>query len=390
MAAPITTVLRLRKFFKTGILGTLAVLAGSLFSGCATVQSNPKSNLNLTEYRKIFFTPVDEEGDPRIVLPRVVERLRAIGFEVYLPKQGEPIASQGSGLIVDEQGHVLTCAHVLGVNTNATLWIGSRRLDAAVVKVDTNSDMALLKVSSGGNIFTPLVFAAEKNLSMGQDVFTMGFPLSDVLGNSPRLTKGLVSSTVGMADNPDYLQVSAEVQSGNSGGPLLNARAEVIGLITSTLNPLNVLLRTGAALPQNVNFAAKSQVVRGFLSQAGIQPKIASTGESPRSFDGVKESIALVRAGVVPTEGAKVKEMLCTIKYVYFWDMWYRFKVFQLDFNDLKNGELILRVGQYGDKVFTGEDAVIDRVIAEVRSKFYANEALPAVKVATPPATGRR
>jgi serine protease Do len=333
---------------------------------------------------------MEEGSDPRKVLPKVEEKLRALGFEVIAPKAGEPISSQGSGFIIDEKGHVLTCAHVLSGKTNATVWNGTNRFSAIVVNVDTNCDMALLRLENPTRSFTPLTFSAETNLSMGQDVFTMGFPLSDVLGSAPRLTKGLLSSTVGMGDNPNFVQISAEVQSGNSGGPLLNGRSEVVGLVTSTLNPINVLARTGTTLPQNVNFAAKPDVMRNFLTQSGIAPKTAATNEPAGSFDQVKNSLALVRAGYVSAEGATVKEAVCVVNYIYFWDMWYRFRAFQLDFNDLKNGERILRAGQYGDKVFTGEDAVIDSVIAEVGRNFFPNQTPPTGTQKKAPASTRR
>jgi len=369
----------------------MVLLVLSLLSGCATVQTKPKADANLTEYRKIIIPAMEEDGDPRKVLPKVGERLRTMGFEVQMLKQGESIGGQGTGFIVNEQGHILTCAHVLGSQTNATVWLGSQRFEADVINADTNKDMALLKLRPGTNIFVPLTFTSSTNLAMGQDVFTLGFPLSDMLGSSPRLTKGLLSSTVGIEDNPDQMQVSAEVQAGNSGGPLLNERGEVIGLITATLNPLNVLARTGTSLPQNVNFATKGQTVRTFLSKAGITPRVATADAKPTTFDQVKDSIALVRAGVVPLDTAKIKEMICTVKYVYFWDMWYRFRAFQLDFYDVRKGDLLLRAGQYGDKVFTSEDAVIERVMEEVRSNFFPGQPKPAAsKEAEPTKANRR
>ena len=368
----------------------VALLLFGSFTGCATVKSTPKPNVDLTEYRKVIIAPADADGDPRKAIPKVAERLKALGFDVHMPTAGEPIATQGSGLVVDTNGAVLTCAHVLSGKSNATVWIGGARFDANVVRADTNRDIAILRLQPSTNIFTPLTFAAETNLSMGQDVFAMGFPLSDVLGRSPRLTKGLLSSTVGMEDDTNFVQISAEVQSGSSGGPLLNERGEVIGLVSSTLNPVSVLLRTGGTLPQNVNFAAKGSVVRDFLSESKITPRVAMSGASANGFDKVKESIALVRAGYVSPEGLRKKEMVCNVKYAYFWDVWYRFRAFQIDFIDFKTGDQILRVGQYGDNVLTSEDAVIESVIEQVRRNFFPGQAPPKANATNPPSGLRK
>src|SRR6185295_2823934 len=129
---------------------------------------------------------------------------------------------------------------------------------------------AVVLVQGAHEPFRPLPFAADTNYHMGQDAFTMGFPLAEVLGVAPRLNKGLVSSTVGMEDNPKQLQVSAEVQPGSSGAPLLNERGEAIGVVAATLNPMNVLARTGGNLPQNVNFAIKAGPVHEFLAAAKV------------------------------------------------------------------------------------------------------------------------
>ncbi|MDY7037952.1 MAG: serine protease [Thermodesulfobacteriota bacterium] len=130
-----------------------------------------------------------------------------------------------------------------------------------MVDTDKEKDLALLKIKACQKlVLQPLPISKDTVYKMGQDVYTIGFPLSDILGNSPRLNKGLVSSAVGLKDNPDHLQISVETQSGNIGSPLLNENGSVVGIIQGTLNPMNVLARTGGNLPQNVNFAAKTNI----------------------------------------------------------------------------------------------------------------------------------
>ena len=205
---------------------------------------------------------------------------------------------------------------------------------------------------------------------MGQDVYTMGFPLSHILGDAPRLNKGLISSPVGMRDNPDFVQMSAEIQPGNSGGPLLNARGQVVGMVQMTLNPMSVLAQTGDALPQNVNFAVKSQKLREFLTRAADQAKVTMREGDAVPFDTIQHSIVKIYSGIVPEGFKEEPKLMCVARYVYLWDMWYRFQVLDIMLYDLDTEEALLRAGQYGDNPLSTENTTLDNVFKEIRSKL--------------------
>jgi serine protease Do len=230
-------------------------------------------------------------------------------------------------------------------------------------------DLAILKPRSSLTSVKPLALSQVEG-SMGQDVFTMGFPMSDVLGNSPRLNKGLINATVGLKDNTDQLQVSAEIQPGNSGSPLFNSQKEVIGIIVGTLNSLAVMRATQGALPQNVNFALKIGPIGKFLQESGISESTEKV--APSSFDEAKGCIARIYSGIVPLE--KPPELVCTIYYQSFWDVWYRFRFLRLRLYDRDTGKLILEAGQYRDNPFSNEDQVLDRTIAEIKKFFEPNK----------------
>jgi hypothetical protein len=102
----------------------------------------------------------------------------------------------------------------------------------------------------------------------------LGYPLSGLLATSPNLTVGNVSALAGMGDDSRYLQVSAPVQPGNSGGPLLDASGHLIGIVTAKLNAAAVARFTGD-ISQNVNFALKAEVVRTFLDSRRISYETA-------------------------------------------------------------------------------------------------------------------
>ncbi len=121
-----------------------------------------------------------------------------------------------------------------------------------------------------------------KDVRPGDSVVVAGYPLSNLLGSNMSVTTGSVSQLSGPRDDSRLLQVTAPVQPGNSGGPLLDGESNVIGVVTGTLNGLVLAIATGA-LPQNVNFAVKTSVVRNFLDTNGIHYLSATARRVGRS-----------------------------------------------------------------------------------------------------------
>ena len=97
-----------------------------------------------------------------------------------------------------------------------------------------------------------------------------GYPLKGFLAKGLSVSTGAVNSLAGIGDDARFLQISAPVQPGNSGGPLLDKGATVIGIVVAKLDALKVAEITGD-IPQNVNFAIKSVIVRAFLDIHGIE-----------------------------------------------------------------------------------------------------------------------
>ena len=367
-----------RRLTFVGVSATLIFVWLSL-TGCVTSKAVFTSNYSPTNhYEKVYMVAVDKASDPRGVQPKVADKLRAMGLAVELVDPENPRERQGTGFIVSEQGHILTCAHAVGNEKEATIWLGGERIYADVLLVDTNSDIALLKPQAGlTNQMRRLWIMAGAKPTMGQDVYTIGFPLTDILGKSARLTKGLVSATVGTQDDPKQLQVSAEVQPGNSGSPLLDENGKVIGMIDSTLNAAGVFASTGGALPQNVNFAIKADVLVDFLKQATLPS--APTGDvatAKQPFDQVKDSVVLVRSGRVLPGDENRHELWCHIHYVYFWDLYWRFRYFSLDFYDGKTHKLVLHASQDGDNLNT-EGATIKSTCKKIRKQLFPDSVPP-------------
>ena len=175
---------------------------------------------------------------------------------------GEAPKASGTGFFVTEDGYLITNLHVVSGATTCMVKTRQGKLPARVVKRDEKNDLALLKVV--GN-FSALPVGNSQQAKLGDAVFTIGFPNMDVQGIEPKLTRGDINSLAGIKDDPRHFQISVPVQPGNSGGPLVDAAGNVVGVVTMRLGDWRTLKLTGA-LPQNVNYAVKSSHVRELLS----------------------------------------------------------------------------------------------------------------------------
>ena len=166
-------------------------------------------------------------------------------------------------------GYVVTCAHILGELRKATLILHDEtRIQAKVELTDKANDIAILKVQESKNLPKPLVIAKTRAVT-GTKVFTIGYPYL-ALGEKPKLTEGIINSVYGLGDDPRIYQISAPVQPGNSGGPLINMKGEVVGIVTSRLDAAKIYELSGT-LPQIVNYAIKSQYIEMLIETLPVK-----------------------------------------------------------------------------------------------------------------------
>ncbi|MGH8338116.1 MAG: S1C family serine protease [Gammaproteobacteria bacterium] len=191
------------------------------------------------------------------------------------PKAASSGISTGTGFFVSTRGHILTNAHVAAECRSLTVALpGSFPQPARLLATDKANDLALL-VSP----ITPTVVPVlSPNLRTGDDVAVFGFPLSDTLSKTGNYTTGLITSTAGFHDDSGQMQISAPVQPGNSGGPVMDIGGNVIGVVVAKLNALE-MAALKKDIPQNVNFAIKASVALNFLDANGV-PRQPSTALS--------------------------------------------------------------------------------------------------------------
>jgi S1-C subfamily serine protease len=170
----------------------------------------------------------------------------------------------GSGFYVTAQGHILTNNHVVeGCKTLATH--GGKPL--VVVDRDAKSDLALLKADTTPDVVA--IFRTGQAPKSGDAIIVFGYPLPDILSSEGNVSTGVLSATAGLGDDIRFIQISAPVQPGNSGGPLMDASGHVIGVVVAKLDALRIVHLTGD-VPQNINFAVHWSEVRAFLDREGI------------------------------------------------------------------------------------------------------------------------
>ena len=178
----------------------------------------------------------------------------------------------GSGSIISESGLVVTNFHVIKSSSEITVYLPqfNKEYEADLILKDKNNDIAILRLVDFKFSDTflnkiPFPILTSSNTKLGEDVFTLGFPLGEILGKSSKFSSGKINSLFGIQDDPRVYQISNPIQPGNSGSPLFNSNGEFIGLVFSSLNA-KFFYENSDIIPQNVNFAVKSNYLLNLIS----------------------------------------------------------------------------------------------------------------------------
>jgi TPR repeat protein len=180
------------------------------------------------------------------------------------PTRRNEVASTGTGFFVSEAGHIVTNAHVVeGCQTVRSSLRGTLRR----VSVDEESDLALYIALEKTEAIARL--HGGRGARAGESVVAVGFPLSGLLSSDPIVTTGIISALSGLRNDRRTIQITAPVQPGNSGGPVLGENGSVIGVVVSKLNAIKVAEAIGD-IPQNVNFAVSLGTLQSFLNANNV------------------------------------------------------------------------------------------------------------------------
>ncbi len=211
--------------------------------------------------------------------------------------KGKAEFATGSGFFISAKGYFVTNYHVIAEAKQISIRTYDGQIfPAKLVKYDQKNDLAILKIEA-----TTRGIPIENSsvVKRGASLVAVGFPHIDIQGLEPKVTEGIVSSLKGIKDDPRFFQISAAVQSGNSGGPLLNSSGNVIGIVSAKLGADLIFKETGD-LTQNVNYAVKSSYLLLLASTLPelkdklIKPSKRNLANTAEIFASVEKSVGLV------------------------------------------------------------------------------------------------
>jgi len=270
--------------------GLATVAALMLMVGCAGGEDEDRSADSPSARKEVRTTRVEvvkglgEKGsfDPRALYrrlsPGVVTVASIFGEgQALLPGQDDREGGQGSGFLLDGDGHVATNAHVVtegdppdqkrAKQVYVELSDGSR-VQARILGTDPNADVALLKLDPAGLKLTPLKLGRSRDLNVGEPVAAIGSPFGErqslsvgVISALDRTIQSLTDFQIG-----DAIQTDAAINPGNSGGPLLNGAGEVLGI--------NSQIKSASGGGEGVGFAVPVDTVRRSLRALRAHGKV--------------------------------------------------------------------------------------------------------------------
>lgn len=199
-------------------------------------------------------------------------------------KSGKAVGHTGTGFVISANGHIITNHHVIDgctgdIKGNLT---GEATATLRVVNSDAANDLALLQ--GPPESFKAFARIRDRAIHSGDSVVAIGFPYHGLLTSDFTVTTGIVSSLSGLMNDTRHLQISAAVQPGNSGGPLLDTSGEIVGMVSAKLDALRIARYTGT-IPENINFAIKTGAIRDFLDNSVVPYETSAPGTELKTAD---------------------------------------------------------------------------------------------------------
>ena len=201
-----------------------------------------------------------------------MKNLWLIAALLFAPSAAAQVSS-GTAFAV-APGLLVTNQHVIAGCSSVEVIAADGRRTGSVVDADAQIDLALLRVTGIKGATARL--RNPRDVRLGESVMVFGFPLTGALSSDGNFTSGLVSALRGLRDAAGEMQITAPIQPGNSGGPLMDASGLIIGVVQSKLDAIRSVRATGD-IPQNVNFAISLKVLAEFLDKNEVAYRDAAS-----------------------------------------------------------------------------------------------------------------
>ena len=177
------------------------------------------------------------------------------------------IIATGSGFFVNDNGYLVSNYHVIEICQAVGVPLDGEIFPVKILASDIVNDLIVGKIELNGK--NPYLSINTEGAYLGDNILAAGFPLDNDLSESIKVTRGIVSSMSGIGNNYSQYQIDAAVQGGNSGGPLLDDKGTVVGVVVSQIDKVRYLAEENY-IPENVNFAVKSQNLDIFLKANSV------------------------------------------------------------------------------------------------------------------------
>ena len=257
------------------------------------------------------FKDIVEQVNPAVVYIEITKQVQS-RFDIWGRRAPQDVTGSGSGVIIDAaNGYVLTAAHVIdGVDSATIHLLDGRKFEAVEFLSDTQTDVGIVKIEiPEGELLPQVAMGSSEELAVGDWVLAMGSPLGRALANSVSAGivsgKGRKSGILGQLGIEDFIQTDAVINKGNSGGPLVNMKGEIIGINSNIISATGLSSGLGFAVPSDLakgvveRLIADGVVVRGYL------------GVSVTSFDSLKDEVLdKLGADVIAAGGAYIVQVV--------------------------------------------------------------------------------
>lgn len=187
----------------------------------------------------------------------------------------EEVLISGSSFLVNQDGTLLTNAHVVGSRKEMKVALRGQEFTATVIATDFANDLAALSTKIKNKLFFKF---ASADVAREDEVSAIGFGFGKQFSSDVKATRGIVSALSGIANNYSQFQTDAAIQVGNSGGPLINNSSEIVGIAVAKLDTAAAYQQSGT-IAENVNFAIKVSTVKQFLDSNNIEYHLSEKQE---------------------------------------------------------------------------------------------------------------